>query len=81
MALSSEDMDEVLESALLRFEVIFLVCYVFEATLKWLASGWQMYIASKANRFDLFVILASLLGFFATFFEKEVKAMLGGSAD
>jgi hypothetical protein len=81
MALSKEDMDEELETILLKFEIVFLVCYLVEAVLKLLASGWKMYIESKANRFDLFVILASVLGFFATFFQKEVKAMLGGSAD
>jgi hypothetical protein len=81
MALSKEDMDEQLEMILFKFEVVFLVCYLMEAVLKFLAGGWKMYIESKANRFDLFVILASLLGFFATFFQEEVTAMLGRSAD
>jgi hypothetical protein len=81
MAMSKEDMDADLEQTLFTFEIVFLVCYVLEALLKFLASGWQMYIESKANRFDLFVILASLVGFIATFFADEVKALLGGSAD
>lgn len=81
MALSSEGMDEELKKTLVIFEIVFLVCYLMEAVLKFLAGGWKIYIESKANRFDLFVIVASLLGFFATFFQEEVKAMLGGSAD
>ena len=81
MALSSEGMDRELEETLVKFEIVFLACYLLEAVLKFLASGWKIYIESKANRFDLFVIVASLLGFFAAFFEEEIKVMLGGSAE
>ena len=81
MGMSSEEMADELKEALLTFEMIFLICYILEAALKWLACGWKVYSESKANRFDIFVILASVLGFVATFFEDEVKVLLGGSAE
>lgn len=81
MAMSSDQMADSLKESLFVFEVIFLACYIVEAFLKWLACGWTMYHESRANRFDIFVILASVLGFLATFFEDDVKMMLGGSAE
>lgn len=81
MAMSSHDMEHELERTLFTFEVTFLACYFVESVLKWLASGWKLYIESKANRFDLFVILASVIGFVATFLHEEVNAIFGASAE
>ena len=55
--------------------------YVLEALVKALGSGTTLYFASLSNRFDCFVICCSSIGFLATFFADEMRALLGNSGD
>jgi hypothetical protein len=50
------------QAGLLIFETIFLGTYVVEALTKWLGSGSKLYFHSLANRFDLFIIVTSIIG-------------------
>lgn len=81
MAMAHEGMPEEMRYWLAALETIFLATYVIEALLKALASGKHLYLASVANRFDCFVIVCSAIGFFATFFAKELQAVIGDSGD
>eukprot|EP01052_Picozoa_sp_SAG31_P006185 SAG31_NODE_282_length_18516_cov_9.338600_3_plen_1049_part_00 len=77
MALSHHDMDQELETILLVCETAFLFTYCLEATLKAVGAGTRLYFRSSENRFDLFVILCSLVGLISTFFADKL-AMLSG---
>ena len=77
MAMAHSDMDPELASTLLTLETAFLVSYCLEAVLKFLGSGRRLYFAANENRFDLFVIISSLIGFVSTFFPGELEQLLG----
>ena len=77
MAMAHTDMDPVMAQILMTFEIIFLVVYCIEASLKLTAAGSSLYFFNSMNQFDLFVILASLIGFVATFFAMELEDAVG----
>jgi len=65
VAMVHKGMDESpggLKDILGKFELAFLFCFILEAIVKFLATGARIFFSSKANRFDIFVILASVLG-------------------
>ena len=75
MAMSGPDVpfvDENITKVLAICETLFLCTYIIEASMKFIGEGKTLYFLSLQNRFDLFVILASVVGFFATFFEDEI---------
>lgn len=77
MAMVHKDMSDELKDWLSMFEMSFLLCFILEAFAKFLGIGRSIYFASRANRFDLFVIAGSVLGYIATFYDDEVKTKLG----
>eukprot|EP01043_Picozoa_sp_COSAG02_P037378 COSAG02_NODE_2799_length_8009_cov_10.033375_1_plen_1293_part_00 len=81
MAMAHEGMPEEWRYWLGGFETLFLIAYVVEALMKVFASGTHLYFASVSNRFDCFVICCSAIGFFATFFADELRAMIGDAGD
>lgn len=81
MAMAHEGMPEEWRYWLGGFETFFLIMYVLEALVTVLASGTHLYFASASNRFDCFVICCSAIGFFATFFADELRAMVGDAGD
>eukprot|EP01043_Picozoa_sp_COSAG02_P018298 COSAG02_NODE_852_length_16531_cov_9.899586_1_plen_1228_part_00 len=77
MAVVHEGMDDTLNDSLKIFEAIFLLCFIVEALVKVTGLGKTLYWQSVTNRFDLFVILCSVVGYVVTFFESEVRDGLG----
>lgn len=80
MAMVYQGMPVTEKELLGTLEAIFLVCFIVEALIKCLGAGSTLYTSSKANLFDLFVILMSVVGFIATFFDELIASMLGMDA-
>jgi hypothetical protein len=77
MALVHEDMDSTLKQQLRICELIFLCIFVTEALIKLCGFGSSIYFSSAENKFDVFVIAASIVGFVGTFYMHELETLLG----
>eukprot|EP01043_Picozoa_sp_COSAG02_P052538 COSAG02_NODE_5676_length_4138_cov_1.611785_1_plen_847_part_10 len=77
MAMVHKDMSQELHNYLSMFEMAFLVCFILEAFTKFMGTGKSIYFSSSVNRFDLFVILGSVMGYIATFWDSNVQQSLG----
>lgn len=74
MALYHWDQPAAFEHALTVANRVFLAFFVLEAAVKVGGLGWQQYYASGWNRFDLVVVLLSVL-------EQVVRLTLGSAVD
>eukprot|EP01043_Picozoa_sp_COSAG02_P014661 COSAG02_NODE_608_length_19607_cov_201.543059_3_plen_3306_part_00 len=78
MLMAHDGMSEQMESILQGFEMFFLFCYVVESIMIFVAQGSQLFFESSENRFDLFVILTSIMGTVAEFQPELVAKLFGG---
>jgi uncharacterized protein YgiM (DUF1202 family) len=72
-----EGMDTNLKTTLGTVEAVFLVCFILEASLKFIGMGKTLYFRSKANLFDIVVISVSIAGYIATHASQEVRTAMG----
>lgn len=80
MAMVYEGMPAGEKQLLGMIEAVFLTCFIVEAMVKWLGAGSTLYLSSNSNIFDLFVILASVAGFIATYFHELLASAMGMDA-
>eukprot|EP01051_Picozoa_sp_SAG22_P003802 SAG22_NODE_190_length_15715_cov_21.164980_4_plen_2282_part_00 len=77
MALAQPGMEPEHAEILSTFETVFLAIYCIEAFLKLMGSGRKLYLGAIENRFDLFVILSSVVGYIATFHADNAQDAFG----
>lgn len=77
MAMVHEDMSSAFRDNIRACELVFLIIFVAEAIIKFVGTGSSIFFSSAENKFDIFVILLSIVGFIGTFYTEEVEALLG----
>eukprot|EP01049_Picozoa_sp_SAG25_P016376 SAG25_NODE_3734_length_985_cov_0.678330_2_plen_256_part_01 len=70
-------MEERVKDTLHYVEVACLVCFVLEALCKAAGIGTSLYLDSASNKFDLIVVLASVLGFLAVYYGDVMEELFG----
>lgn len=77
MALVHEDMDIKFRDTLRICEIGFLGLFISEAAIKLGGLGSSIFFRSAENKFDVFIITMSILGFIAMFHTAEIESLLG----
>jgi hypothetical protein len=76
MALIYDEADETYSSILDILNLVFTLCFITEAVIKLLGYGFKNYLKSGSNKFDLFVVITSILDLILTYTLKSTISLL-----
>lgn len=78
MAMTYEGSSHTIDQFMDITNLIFTACFIVEAILKLFAFGWA-YFGTSWNKFDFFVVVASILDIMLTIYQDATAA--GGDSD
>jgi hypothetical protein len=79
MLMAHDGMSDQMTAILGVLELFFLFCYITEAIMIFIAQGSQLFFESSENRFDIFVVITSIMGTLAEFYPETMATLVGGA--